>query len=62
MGYVQIGKHVFMGGEEVAHADEHGIVSAIICDCCNEVIEYGVGFEMTYVNGSWQCKQCAVVN
>lgn len=62
MGYVQLGKHVFIGGEEIAHANEHGEVVAIVCDACNEVVEYIEGFEMVMVNGSWECKKCSVIN
>lgn len=62
MGFLQIGNKVIVGGQVVAEATEQGEVTALLCDLCNEMIEYTEGFEMTSVNGSWQCKKCSAVN
>lgn len=62
MGFLQIGTKVMVGGEVVAEATEQGEVTALICDMCNEPIAYTDGFEMTVVNGSWQCAKCKAVN
>ena len=51
-----------VGGEIVGEANEKGEVTALICDMCNEPIAYTDGFEMTVVNGSWQCVKCKAVN
>ena len=61
MGYVQIGKHVFVDGEVIATASPNGqFVEALLCDMCNEVKTYADGF--TFSEGRWECSKCKAMN
>lgn len=62
MGYVQIGNKVIVGGELVAEADESGMVTAMLCDLCNEMIPYEDVDGSRIINGAWQCAKCSAVN
>ena len=62
MGFVQIGTKVLVGGEIVAEADDQGIVTAMLCDLCNEMIPYDLVDGSRIINGSWQCAKCSAVN
>ena len=62
MGYLQIGNKILVGGEIVAEANKEGLITAMICTACNEMVSYEKVDGSRFLDGLWQCAKCSAVN